>query len=62
MDGSPCLTPHRGPRSGAATMLALAIVCALGLCAAGIFALGIFPSGLWQLAQRAAETLPLGAP
>jgi len=35
---------------------------ALGLCAAGIFALGIFPSGLWQLAQRAAETLPLGGP
>jgi len=35
---------------------------ALGLCAAGIFALGIFPSGLWQLARRAAETLPLGGP
>ena len=35
---------------------------ALGLCAVGIFALGIFPAGLWQLAQRAAETLPLGGP
>ena len=35
---------------------------ALGICAAGIFALGIFPAGLWQLARRAAETLPLGGP
>jgi metal-sulfur cluster biosynthetic enzyme/rhodanese-related sulfurtransferase len=34
MDVSQCLTPHGGPRSGAVTMLALAIVCALGLCAA----------------------------
>lgn len=33
---------------------------ALALCAAGIFAIGIFPAPLWRLAQRAAESLPLG--
>ena len=31
---------------------------ALALCAAGILALGIFPASLWQLARRAAESLP----
>jgi NADH-quinone oxidoreductase subunit N len=33
---------------------------ALGLCAAGILALGIFPAGLWDLARRAAASLPFG--
>lgn len=32
---------------------------ALGICAAGILALGVFPSGLWDLARRAAASLPL---
>ncbi|HEU5249039.1 MAG TPA: NADH-quinone oxidoreductase subunit N [Thermoanaerobaculia bacterium] len=31
---------------------------ALGICAAGILALGVFPSGLWDLARRAAASLP----
>ena len=31
---------------------------ALGLCGAGILALGIFPAGLWDLARRAAASLP----
>ena len=35
---------------------------ALGLCAAGILVLGIFPAGLWQLAQRAAGSLPFAGP
>jgi NADH-quinone oxidoreductase subunit N len=35
---------------------------ALGLCAAGIFVLGIFPASLWELARRAAATLPLAGP
>lgn len=33
---------------------------ALGLCAAGILVLGIFPAGLWDLARRAAASLPFG--
>ncbi|HSS44843.1 MAG TPA: NADH-quinone oxidoreductase subunit N, partial [Thermoanaerobaculia bacterium] len=32
---------------------------ALGICGAGILALGLFPASLWELARRAAETLPL---
>jgi NADH-quinone oxidoreductase subunit N len=35
---------------------------ALALCAAGILALGIFPSSLWELARRAAATLPFSGP
>jgi NADH-quinone oxidoreductase subunit N len=35
---------------------------ALALCAAGILALGIFPASLWELARRAAATLPLAGP
>jgi NADH-quinone oxidoreductase subunit N len=35
---------------------------ALALCAAGIIALGIFPARLLQIAQRAAESLPLAGP
>jgi NADH-quinone oxidoreductase subunit N len=35
---------------------------ALALCAAGILALGIFPSSLWEIARRAAATLPLSGP
>ena len=35
---------------------------ALALCAVGIFALGIFPGRLWQLAQHAAQSLPLSGP
>ncbi len=35
---------------------------ALALCAAAIFALGVFPSSLWELARRAAATLPLTGP
>jgi NADH-quinone oxidoreductase subunit N len=31
---------------------------ALGLCAAGILVLGIFPAGVWDLARRAAASLP----
>jgi NADH-quinone oxidoreductase subunit N len=31
---------------------------ALGLCAAGILVLGIFPAALWEVARRAAGTLP----
>jgi NADH-quinone oxidoreductase subunit N len=40
--------------------LAAADRLVLGLCAAGILALGIFPAGLWNLARRAAESLPFG--
>lgn len=32
---------------------------ALGLCAAGILAMGIFPASVWDLARRAAASLPL---
>ena len=32
------------------------------LCGAGILALGIFPSSLWELARRAAATLPFSGP
>ncbi len=35
---------------------------ALALCGAGILAIGIFPSSLWELARRAAATLPLTGP
>jgi NADH-quinone oxidoreductase subunit N len=35
---------------------------ALSLCTAGILVLGIFPSALWDLARRAAESLPFGSP
>jgi NADH-quinone oxidoreductase subunit N len=42
--------------------LALADRVALGLCAAGILALGIFPSTLWEVASRAAATLPFAGP
>jgi NADH-quinone oxidoreductase subunit N len=38
--------------------LAWADGLALGLCAAGILGLGIFPSTLWEVARRAADTLP----
>jgi hypothetical protein len=38
--------------------LALADRLALGLCAAGILVLGIFPAGVWDLARRAAASLP----
>ncbi len=31
---------------------------ALGICGAGILFWGLFPAGLWELARRAAETLP----
>lgn len=31
---------------------------ALGICGAGILVLGLFPARLWELARRAAETLP----
>jgi NADH-quinone oxidoreductase subunit N len=39
-------------------LLAPADRLALGICAAGILALGIFPAGLWDLARRAALSLP----
>ena len=39
-------------------VLAPADRLALGICAAGILALGIFPAGLWDLARRAALSLP----
>ena len=35
---------------------------ALALCAAGILVLGVFPSFLWELARRAAATLPFSGP
>jgi NADH-quinone oxidoreductase subunit N len=35
---------------------------ALSLCAAGILVLGIFPAPLWDLARRAARTLPFTLP
>ncbi len=38
--------------------LAWADGLALALCAAGILGLGLFPAGLWDVARRAAETLP----
>ena len=38
--------------------LAWADGLAMGLCAAGILGLGIFPSMLWEVARRAADTLP----
>lgn len=40
--------------------LAVADRIALGLCAAGIVVLGVFPAGLWNMARRAAESLPFG--
>lgn len=33
---------------------------ALALCGAGVLVLGIFPAGLWNLARRAAASLPFG--
>jgi NADH-quinone oxidoreductase subunit N len=39
-------------------LLAPADRLALGICAAGILSLGIFPAGLWDLARRAALSLP----
>ncbi len=35
---------------------------ALALCGAGILVLGIFPSSLWEIARRAAATLPFTGP
>lgn len=35
---------------------------ALALCAAGILAIGIFPSSLWEIARRAAASLPFLGP
>ncbi len=35
---------------------------ALALCGAGILILGIFPSSLWDIARRAAATLPFAGP
>src|SRR6266542_1595674 len=35
---------------------------ALSLCGAGILVLGIFPAPLWDLARRAAQTLPFASP
>jgi NADH-quinone oxidoreductase subunit N len=35
---------------------------ALALCAAGILAIGVFPSTLWEVARRAAATLPFAGP
>jgi NADH-quinone oxidoreductase subunit N len=43
-------------------VLAPADRLALALCAAGIFAIGVFPSTLWEVARRAAATLPFGGP
>jgi NADH-quinone oxidoreductase subunit N len=40
--------------------LATADRLALALCAAGILAIGVFPAGLWDLARRAAASLPFG--
>ncbi len=40
--------------------LAAADRLVLGLCAAGILVLGVFPAGLWNLARRAAASLPFG--
>jgi NADH-quinone oxidoreductase subunit N len=40
--------------------LATADRLALTLCAAGILAIGVFPAGLWDLARRAAASLPFG--
>jgi NADH-quinone oxidoreductase subunit N len=40
--------------------LAMADRLALTLCAAGILAIGVFPAGLWDLARRAAASLPFG--
>jgi NADH-quinone oxidoreductase subunit N len=42
--------------------MALADRLALSLCAAGILVLGIFPAPLWDLARRAARTLPFSSP
>jgi NADH-quinone oxidoreductase subunit N len=42
--------------------LAIADRLALSLCVVGIFVLGIFPAPLWDLARRAAETLPFSSP
>jgi hypothetical protein len=35
---------------------------ALALCAAAILGFGIFPSTLWEVARRAAATLPFAGP
>ena len=40
--------------------LAAADRVALALCGAGVLVLGIFPAGLWNLARRAAASLPFG--
>jgi NADH-quinone oxidoreductase subunit N len=40
--------------------LATADRVALALCGAGVLVLGIFPAGLWNLARRAAASLPFG--
>ena len=45
---------------GAPPPLAVADRLVLGLCGAGILALGIFPAGVWNLARRAAASLPFG--
>jgi len=42
--------------------MAIADRLALSLCAAGILVLGIFPAALWDLARRAAQTLPFVSP
>ncbi len=42
--------------------LAIADRLALSLCVVGILVLGIFPAPLWDLARRAAETLPFASP
>jgi NADH-quinone oxidoreductase subunit N len=42
--------------------LAAADRLALSLCAAGILLIGIFPAPLWNLARRAAESLPFASP
>ncbi len=42
--------------------MAIADRLALSLCAAGILLLGIFPAALWDLARRAAQTLPFASP
>jgi NADH-quinone oxidoreductase subunit N len=40
--------------------LAAADRVVLALCGAGVLVLGIFPAGLWNLARRAAASLPFG--
>jgi NADH-quinone oxidoreductase subunit N len=42
--------------------ISLADRLALALCAAGILAIGVFPSTLWEVARRAAATLPFAGP